>query len=369
MNTSNWDFFNYELPEDKIAKRPEWFYKTNSTRGNSKLLHFRRSMAGYEIIDRSFRSVVNLLHEGDLLVLNKTRVLNARFLFYLNEREYEVLLCKKLDLANCATEDEAVCWYALARPMKEFEFNQVFPISQSISATVLGKDETGRFLKIRLGKIDSANTESIDQLILLEGFVPIPPYIRQGKSDDFDREDYQTVFAKDLGSVAAPTAGLHFSQEILESLVKKGIDVRFLTLHVGPASFLPVNDPLNHQPMTEKYEMSSGLWSKVEIAKKEGRRVIAVGTTVIRALESFMLLDESVREYECMLETSLFIREGFEFKAVDACFTNFHQPRSSHLLLVAAFLGRENLEKVYSHALNSNYRFLSYGDSSFLEVR
>lgn len=343
----------YALPEEKIASRPEWYDSSDKSRGHSKLLHYTQE----NIIDSDFSDVDKILKTGDVLVLNNTKVINARFIF--NDQSCEMLLCREYD----------DYWYALARPMKFFKPDTVHKISENLSIYVIGLNETRRFLKIKLLKNNQNDLRNINDLISLDGHVPIPPYIREGKSDNSDKTDYQTVYAKNYGSVAAPTAGLHFSDVILEKLKAKGVIIKYVTLHVGPASFLPVNDPDNYKPLAESYEVTEDTWRAIELAKSEKRRVIAVGTTVIRSLESFAIIKDKQNSYSTFIETELFITPGYKFEIVDCCFTNFHQPKTTHLLLVAAFVGLEALDKIYKHALENNYRFLSYGDSSYLEMR
>jgi len=360
----SWDFFDYPLNEDQIAVRPLWHGQEPDKRGQSRLLHAKVQANETVISDRKFSEIKDLLNPSDLLILNNTKVLNARFKIELpGGKKGEVLLCTTNDSST-----DFNSWIALAKPLKSILTYETIKLSDSLDAKILGRDETERFLKLELIKTDPSDKRTILEIVTEEGMTPIPPYIRKGMSDDSDELDYQTVYAEHLGSAAAPTAGLHFSQEILGELHEKGVDVRFLTLHVGPASFLPVHDPINHQPFPEMYSVSAELWKSISETRARGGRVIAVGTTVIRSLESFARISDYASYFDRYLETDLFIQPGFEFKVVSNCFTNFHQPKSTHLLLIAALIGKINLEKVYTHALKSNYRFLSYGDSSFLEV-
>lgn len=359
-----WDFFDYPLAEEKIALRPLWYGQEQDKRGQSKLLHGKITRDDLIINDRNFTEITALLKPNDLLILNDTKVLNARFKLTLPDN-------KKAEVLLCTTNDSSFDfknWIALAKPLKHLLNFERLLLSTSLEAKINGRDETGRFLKLELLKTNPADLRSILEIVMEDGLTPIPPYIRRGLSDDADEVDYQTIYAEHLGSAAAPTAGLHFSAKILAELRKKGVRIEFLTLHVGPASFLPVHDPINHQPFPEMYSVSKKLWSKIAETRTNGGRVIAVGTTVIRSLESFVRLEDYSSQFDRYLKTDLFIKPGFEFKIVNNCFTNFHQPKSTHLLLIAALIGKNNLEKVYNHALKSNYRFLSYGDSSFLEV-
>jgi S-adenosylmethionine:tRNA ribosyltransferase-isomerase len=346
---------SYELLEEKIAQRPVSY---NATRSSSKLLHAQSSGENLNISEYKFEQVVELLKEGDLLVLNNSKVIHARFFLELPGLKYaEILLVRPLSEVNE--------WECLGRPLKKLENLGTFNLSKKLRCTVLDRTNEGRGLRIKLEVVDGSE---LAEVIREEGFAPIPPYIRSGKSDASDKDLYQTVYAKEEGSVAAPTAGLHFTEEILSELKSKGVDSVNVTLHVGPYSFFPVADKIEEsQVLTERFLVPRETFDAIKSAKAEGRRVIAVGTTVVRCLETFYGLDEIDEEVGKWQESSLMIMPGFSFKVIDSMFTNFHQPRSTHLLLVGAFLGVDNMHKVYQYALSNNFRFLSYGDSSFLE--
>lgn len=360
FRAENWHFFDYPLPEEKIALRPVWH--DHPERGGSKLLHFSFDGTNSHLSDLVFHNITDLLSPGDLLILNNTKVINARFIFSIGKREAELLLCRMADEES---------WYCLSRPMRHFSLGHTYRIAPSLLAEVIGVSEDKRYLNVRIYECDgSGEAKGIASIDVIhgQGVVPIPPYIRKGKSDHFDKTEYQTVYAEHFGSVAAPTAGLHFSNEILSSLKNRGVLLSYLTLHVGPASFLPVFDSAAHRPMTETYYVNQSLWEGILDTRKRKNKVIAVGTTVIRALESFAKIQNKESAFNKALETDLFISPGYTFDVVSSCVTNFHQPKSTHLLLIAALIGTENLEKVYRHALSHNYRFLSYGDSSFLDL-
>lgn len=371
-------YFNYILPENRIAQRHASF---EGRREDSKLLrlsfpsqessleHSDSSNSEFLLEDVNFTEALSVFKKGDLLVLNNTKVIHARF-FCIDEKvkDAEVLLIEQ-------DTSEGNLWRALARPMKKFKSGMQIRLSERLSALVKGRTEDDRFLLLSLIPFSvNASSEvttniSIQKLVEEDGSIPIPPYIRQGRSDSLDKEMYQTTFAEKEGSVAAPTAGLHFSEAVLQQIRDIGVEIKFVTLHVGPGSFLPVQDYNKHQVFEEKFFVSKDLWDAIELRKNENKRVIAVGTTVLRALETVGSHPHKEELLSKWNSTNLFIKPGFDFKAVDVLFTNFHQPSSTHLLLVEAFIGREAIEAVYDYALSNEYRFLSYGDTSCLERR
>lgn len=358
--------FNYKLPKERIAIRPCGLH---SSRDQAKLLHVRPNInQPLALEDRCVRDLPELLREGDLLVLNNTKVRPFRFFPRINEKECEVLLVTQLE----SIKDHTQVWMCLARPMKRFRQGMQVELSASITLEVLGRNEEGDRLIL---KLSCESEKSLDALIESEGLLPIPPYIRGGHSDELDVELYQTVFADIPGSIAAPTAGLHFTPSLFESLSSREIGCVDITLHVGVGSFLPVaaDSPNKHHMIAERFHIPEDTRIAIRDAKEEGRRIVAIGTTVVRALEGKVLDDASFfvkrtleikHEFE---ETNIFISPGFEFQVVDALFTNFHQPRSTHLALVSAFVGEDVIEQAYRHALSGEYRFLSYGDAMFLD--
>lgn len=349
-------FLEYELPKERIAQHPA---VRSGERSDAQLLRARRG-ATLAIEDHLVRDLPRLLRRGDLIVLNDSRVRPSRFFLELPElgTKTEVLL---LDGAGNR-------WEALARPMRKFKEGMVFALSANIQARVIGRTAEGTRLILELQPLGG---EPLDLLIERDGAMPLPGYIRNGVADAEDRDFYQTVFAREIGSVAAPTAGLHFTLALLEELRGVGIEHCFLTLHVGLASFAPVRDVAAHQMTNERYEISPRCIEAIARTKARGGRVVVVGTTATRALESAALADETLFEREptevVSGSTELMIQPGFTFRVVDLLMTNFHQPFTTHLLLVAAFIGELEIEQIYQHALAGSYRFLSYGDSMLLE--
>ncbi len=349
------DFFSYELPKDRIATRPT---AHSGSRSDAKLLHARRNADGKVVIsDKVFRDLPDILKPGDLLVLNDTKVIPSRF-FVKNLRtggDVEVLL-----LAGGEGSSER---RALGKPLRKLQDGDVLEFSKGISAKVLGREDDGRVLVLEFLLCGEKLEKGLSEI----GIMPIPPYIRDGRADEEDKEFYQTVFAKHAGSIAAPTAGLHFTKDIFSLLVERGIDISYVTLHVGRASFQPVTgDVNNYQMPVERFSIPRITQERIKKQKEARKRVIAVGTTVTRTLESWAKAGFS--ETEDFSQTELFIKPGFNFKVVDSLITNFHQPQTTHLLLVSALFGTEEVANLYQHALAGDYRFLSYGDSMYLEL-
>ena len=340
--------FLYELPHERIAQRPVYPYD------KAKLLTCHRSDA--TLSDRSFSDLSMLLGPGDVLVFNNSKVIQARLLgtFLETKKNIEVLLLE---------ESEKGIWKALGKPLKKFKPGSVISFSDEVSATVI--ERVGDYEVL----LNFKASKSAD--ILHSGTMPIPPYIRDGKGDEADLKDYQSTFAKFSGSVAAPTASLHFTPELISALEQRGVTIREVTLHVGPASFLPVvtNDNLGNtvlkEPGFERMEVTSQFFDALKKDKADGKRIIAIGTTVVRCLES--LFSDHYDFNRSDNKTDLFITPGYKFQCIDALITNFHQPGSSHLLLVEAFMRSKSfMQSVYQHALSSQYRFLSYGDGMFI---
>jgi S-adenosylmethionine:tRNA ribosyltransferase-isomerase len=343
MKTADFDF---DLPERLIAQTP-------APRGTSKLLVLRRGHARLE--HTSIASLPDLLRAGDLLVLNDTKVFPARLL---GKRvpsggAVECLLLSKLD------DDR---WDALVHPGQKLKPGATVEFrgeSHVLHAEILERRFHGR----RTIRLWSGTSAGIDESIDALGHVPLPPYIARA-DDTSDRERYQTVYARERGSVAAPTAGLHFSDEILQALARRGVERAAVTLHVGYGTFQPVrvDDVEAHRLDAERFEISEATAIAVNTAKREGRRVIAVGTTTTRTLEAAARLGGgSITPGSGW--TDLFIYPGFAFQIVDGLMTNFHLPRSSLLMLVSAFAGREQVMAAYREAVAREYRFYSYGDA------
>ncbi len=336
--------FTYDLPPDRIAQRPV------HPAHDARMITVERASGA--IVSRTFVDVPALLTPDDLVVFNDTKVIPARFFgaFSDSDTEVEVLLVKRLGRSR---------WRCLGKPLRRFKEGRVIDFAERLSgrifARVSDKEVEVEFFS-REGKTD------IHDLMVKTGLMPVPPYIRGGHSDDQDRVDYQTVFARNDGSIAAPTASLHFSEELMSKIRGRGCRVVFLTLHAGTASFLPLDSGVSH-PGKETLTVPRSLFDMMEDTKAAGGRVIAVGTTVVRALEC-AARDRDAAAQGC--ETDLFITPGFEFRAVDSLITNFHQPDTTHLFLVEALMGRELLEKTYQFALDNDYRFLSYGDGMWV---
>ena len=337
------DDFDYYLPEEQIAQTPV------EPRDSSRLLVYKRGTD--EIEHRHFYDIIDYLKEGDVLVRNNTKVLPAR-LFAKTEHggKVEVLLLKRFDLKE---------WEVLVKPGKKAKPGVKLTISNELSLEVLSNiEETGgRRVKFIYDGV-------FEDIIFRLGEMPLPPYITE-KLENQDR--YQTVYAKDLGSAAAPTAGLHFTPELLEKIKEKGVQVVDVLLHVGLGTFRPVkvDDVKNHHMHSEYFEVSSESADIINKAKKEGRRVIAVGTTSVRTLES--ATDENGIVIPQKSDTQIFIYPGYKFKCVDALITNFHLPKSTLIMLVSALSTREKILEVYNTAVKEKYRFFSFGDSMFIE--
>lgn len=337
------DDFDYYLPEEQIAQTPV------EPRDSSRLLVYKRGTD--EIEHRHFYDIIDYLKEGDVLVRNNTKVLPAR-LFAKTEHggKVEVLLLKRFDLKE---------WEVLVKPGKKAKPGVKLTISNELSLEVLSNiEETGgRRVKFIYDGV-------FEDIIFRLGEMPLPPYITE-KLENQDR--YQTVYAKDLGSAAAPTAGLHFTPELLEKIREKGVQVVDVLLHVGLGTFRPVkvDDVKNHHMHSEYFEVSSESADIINKAKKEGRRVIAVGTTSVRTLES--ATDENGIVIPQKSDTQIFIYPGYKFKCVDALITNFHLPKSTLIMLVSALSTREKILEVYNTAVKEKYRFFSFGDSMFIE--
>ncbi len=335
MKTSD---FDYNLPEERIAYRPA------AERQNSKLMVLDRERGG--ITHRKFSELPGLLEPGDLLVLNNTRVIPARLLGRKGSGErVELLLVEKRDSRT---------WTCLARNPKE---GLVIEFEGGPSGMLLSGEAGGWFVEFS-GEADSYIDES--------GRMPLPPYIKR-EPDAEDRVSYQTVYAEKPGAIAAPTAGLHFTPGLLKEIERAGVRTAYVTLHVGIGTFKPVKTELvrEHDMHTEFREITREAADAVNSARSRGGRVIAVGTTVLRTLESSV--NDAGEVVPCKGETGIFILPGYGFRAADALITNFHLPRSTLLMLVSAFAGRDFILRAYDEALSGDYRFLSYGDAMFIK--
>jgi S-adenosylmethionine:tRNA ribosyltransferase-isomerase len=345
--------FEYHLPSDRIALKPV------ERRDQSRLMWLIRSSE--EISHHRFSDLPDLLQPSDLIVLNNTKVFPARLLGQRKGITSGPLgkgtrLKSKIEMLMLRPLDKDI-WEVLVKPGRKMRTGERVAFGDGkLEAKVLGRGPLG-IRKVQLyysGKLD----EILDQL----GHIPLPPYIPR-PDDSEDRQRYQTVYAKSWGAVAAPTAGLHFTEYVFDRLREKGIEWCEITLHVGLGTFQPIHSEQieEHRMESERFQISSETASIINQAKDRGRRVIAVGTTTVRALESAALQTlGKIKAAES--ETSLFISPGFRFRVVDGLLTNFHLPRSTLLVLVSAFAGREVIGKAYQQAIHERYRFYSYGD-------
>ena len=338
MKTSD---FYYDLPKELIAQSPM------ENRASSRLLVYDRSKKTIE--DRVFSDIIDYLRPGDVLVRNDTRVIPARRFGHREETggTMEFLLLKRIDGKR---------WECLAKPGRRAKPGLTFRVSDELSVTVIDTLEDGN--KIIELQYDGILEEILDRV----GEMPLPPYITEKLQD---QSRYQTVYAHENGSAAAPTAGLHFTPELLERISDKGIDIVDVLLHVGLGTFRPVSvdNVEDHHMHSEYYRCTDEAAERINAARRSGGRIIAVGTTSCRTLESIADDDGIVHAGSGM--TDIFITPGYKFKAVDALITNFHLPESTLMMLVSAFASREEVMRVYAHAVEERYRFFSFGDASF----
>ena len=343
MNYTTKDF-DFDLPEELIAQTPL------KDRTSSRLLVVDKTT--HSIEDKHFSDLLDELEEGDTLVVNNTRVLPARLYGTKEETgaHIEVLLL---------TNTEGDKWETLVKPAKRMKVGSVVSFGDGrLKATVVEELEQG-------GRIIEFSYEGVFLEVLESlGEMPLPPYIKERLED---KERYQTVYAKENGSAAAPTAGLHFTEELMQKIREKGVNIVPVTLHVGLGTFRPVSvDSLeDHKMHSEYYNVSNETAEMIEATKKAGKRVIAVGTTSIRTLET-VARDNDGHVVTASGWTDIFISPGYEFRVVDAFVTNFHLPKSTLVMLVSAYLGREFTLEAYQHAIEERYRFFSFGDAMFV---
>ena len=346
-NIENKDLFlkssyYYDLPEELIAQTPV------EPRDSSRLLVYHRKNG--QIEHKIFRNIVDYLNKGDVLVINNTRVLPARLFGYKDTgAKIEVLLQKRIDLKN---------WEIIAKPFKRLSVGTKVTFSTNLSCEVVEKGDYGS-CKIRFD-FDGVFEDRLSEV----GQMPLPPYIHEKLKN---KERYQTVYSKVEGSSAAPTAGLHFTKELLTKIKDKGVDIIEVLLHVGLGTFRPVKEDniLNHEMHSEYIEMTEENANKLNRAKQEGRRIIAVGTTSVRVLES--CADDNGKIVPQKRETDIFIYPSYKFKVVDALITNFHLPESTLIMLISAFAGYDETMHIYREAVKEKYRFFSFGDAMFIE--
>ncbi|MCK5720176.1 MAG: tRNA preQ1(34) S-adenosylmethionine ribosyltransferase-isomerase QueA [Thiomargarita sp.] len=333
------DFF-FDLPTDLIAQYPLEF------RTNSRLLYINSSE---QFQDQHFFDLPNLLSPGDLLVLNDTKVIPARLFGHKVTGAKVEIFIERILMDNKVL--------ALIKASKSPKIGSQLYLENGIGITVLKR--INEFFELQFDYADS-----IYKLLQEIGHVPLPPYIKRS-DNQLDDKRYQTVYAQELGAVAAPTAGLHFDEKMLEKIQAMGVNTAFITLHVGAGTFSPirVTDIKQHTMHSEHIKVSAQVCEQVKATHRCGKRVIAVGTTCVRALETASASGE-IQAYEG--ETRLFITPGYQFNIVNTLITNFHLPESSLLILVSAFIGKKTISSAYEHAIKQKYRFFSYGDAMFI---
>ena len=341
--------FDFDLPEDLIAVRPA------RPRTSAKLLVAQ----GDQIADHHVSDLPDFLRSGDVLVLNDTKVIPAR-LFGLRHRDGEFgLTAAKMDVTLLDPRSDGT-WSAMIKPLRKVNDGEDIVFSDALSATVISRADGQAQLQFNL------TGDDFDAALNAVGAMPLPPYIAAKRpADEADKTDYQTHWAKHAGAVAAPTASLHFDGALLDQLATIGVQFVHVTLHVGAGTFLPVkvDDIATHKMHAEWGEVTADAAAKIGRAKAEGRRVIPVGTTALRLIESAARSGQ-IAPWEG--ETDIFITPGFQFQVADGLMTNFHLPKSTLMMLVSAMMGVDAVKRIYAHAINQKYRFFSYGDSSLL---
>ncbi len=335
--------FDYELPQNLIAQSPL------KERSSSRLLVLDKDSG--EIFHEHFEDITKYLKKGDVIVLNDTKVIPARLIGKKVDTSAVIELLLLKDLGDDV-------WECLSRPFKRLKVGSQIKFSDELIAEVIKKKSEG-IVEVKL-KYQGILMEILERL----GTMPLPPYIHEKLKD---KNRYQTVYAKVLGSAAAPTAGLHFTKDLLKKIEDMGVIITYVTLHVGLGTFRPVevNDVTKHIMHSEYYEMSEKTANILNKAKKEGRRIIAVGTTSTRTLESVMSKYHTFKETK--ENTNIFIYPGYEFKAIDCLITNFHLPKSTLIMLVSALAGKDKIMTSYNEAIKLGYRFFSFGDAMFIK--
>lgn len=336
----NVDLFDFNLPKSLIAERPE------SPRDHSRMLVLKDGSPE----DKNVFDLPSYLKPNDVIVLNDTRVIPARLYGKSSKsnRIFEIFLNKQVSPSS---------WSVFAKPAKYLEIGDKLFFLDNLRGIVENKTPEITIL---------FDSENLWEIINNIGETPLPPYIlKKRKADNKDKEDYQTVFAREGNSIAAPTAGLHFTKELLEKISDIGVDIAYVNLDVGAGTFMPVktSDTKDHLMHEEHYNINQDNADKINKAKKNGGRIIAVGTTSLRVLETVASNGKIQNQSG---ETSIFITPGYKFKIVDMLLTNFHLPKSTLFMLVSAFIGIDNAHQLYSHAIKNNYRFYSYGDATLL---
>ncbi len=341
--------FDYELPEELIAQKP------TEKREQSKMMVLNKE--NHIIEHKNFFNIVDYLDENCILILNNTKVMPARLYGYKDTgAKIEIFLLKEKENHN---------WEVLIRPSKRVKIGTIIKISDELSVEILEPlEDAGKWL------VKMIYEGNIFEILHKVGNIPLPPYIERKMADDeikkLDFERYQTVYAQDEGSVAAPTAGLHFTKDILEQLKNKGVEIGYVTLNVGIGTFRPVkcDNILDHKMDSESFEISEETAELINRAKREGKKLVAVGTTTVRTLETAYKQFGEIKA--CKSASELFIYPPYEFKVVDKLITNFHLPKSTLLLLVSALASKEFIFEAYAEAIKNKYRFYSYGDCMFI---
>lgn len=342
--------FDFHLPEALIATRPA------RPRTAARLL----LAEGDRITDLHVRDLVEVFRKGDRLVLNNTRVIPARLTGTRRRDSGQGPVEARVEV-TLLEPDATGGWRALAKPLRKVAADEVIRFSDRLSATVAAKSDTDLRLVFNLAG------EDFDAALAEAGAMPLPPYIAAKRAPDAqDRDDYQTVFARHSGAVAAPTASLHFDQALLAALAARGVDFTEVTLHVGAGTFLPVKveDVATHRMHAEWGEVTPRAAAEINATRAAGGRVIPVGTTALRLIES--AADEAGVIHPWQGTTDIFIYPGYRFRVTDALMTNFHLPKSTLLMLVSALMGKDRIDRIYAHAIARGYRFFSYGDASLL---
>ncbi len=343
--------FDFDLPDDLIAVRPA------VPRTSARLLY---ANGDGPLADMSVMDLVDLFHPGDRLILNNTRVIPAR-LFGKRHRDSAqgpVSASIEVTLLDPTVDGD---WTALVKPLKKVKEGEDIVFSDDLRATVIGKQDGQGVLRFNL------TGEAFDDALFAAGAMPLPPYIAAKRpADAQDLVDYQTVFARETGAVAAPTASLHFDDGLLELIRAKGVETTEVTLHVGAGTFLPVkvDDVRDHKMHSERGIVTQEAADEMNATRAAGGRIIPVGTTALRLIESAATDDGTMKAWDGA--TDIFIKPGYAFKIADALMTNFHLPKSTLMMLVSAMMGTEKIKEIYAHAVENGYRFFSYGDSSLL---
>ena len=343
------DDFDFDLPEALIATRPA------RPRSSARLL----LAEGAGIDDRHVFDLPRILRPGDRLILNDTRVIPARLNGHRTRQSAQGAVTAKIEVTLMEPQADGT-WSALAKPLRKLALGETVIFSNDLSAEVTALDE-GLRLRFNLAGDD------FDAALNAAGAMPLPPYIAGKRAPDArDREDYQTIWAKRAGAVAAPTASLHFDEALVAALSQAGIDFTFVTLHVGAGTFLPVtvDDVTTHRMHAEWGEVRRQAADEMNATRKAGGRIIPVGTTALRLIETAASPDGGMHAYEG--KTDIFIYPGYAWKITQGLVTNFHLPKSTLMMLVSALMGQDRVRAIYAHAIKENYRFFSYGDASLL---